>query len=73
MLGWGASHIFPKIVQGEDRPVETAIIGTDETRYIQLEPNGYWVICSQIFPGLCLDKTALLSRDLAKVLAILYQ
>lgn len=39
--------------------------------YIQLEPNGDGVICSQTFPGLWLDKTALLSGDLAKVLAIL--
>lgn len=41
--------------------------------YIQIEPNPEGVICSQIFPGLWLDKTALLGGDLAKVLAILQQ
>jgi Uma2 family endonuclease len=41
--------------------------------YIQLEPNPAGVICSQIFPGLWLDKTALLAGDLAQVLAILQQ
>jgi Uma2 family endonuclease len=39
--------------------------------YIQLEPNLEGVICSQIFPGLWLDKTALLAGDLAQVLAVL--
>ncbi len=39
--------------------------------YIKLEPNADGVICSQFFPGLWLDKTALLASDLAKVLAIL--
>lgn len=41
--------------------------------YIQLEPNPEGITCSQIFPGLWLDKTALLTGDLAKVLAILQQ
>ncbi|AFY41302.1 Uma2 family endonuclease [Nostoc sp. PCC 7107] len=41
--------------------------------YIQLEPNPDDIICSQVFPGLWLDKAALLSGDLAKVLAILQQ
>ncbi len=41
--------------------------------YVQLEPNPEGVICSQIFPGLWLDKTALLGGDLAKVLATLQQ
>jgi len=44
-----------------------------EGEYIQLEPNAEGVICSQIFPGLWLDKKALLSGDLAKVLAVLQQ
>lgn len=41
--------------------------------YSQLEPNADGIICSQIFPGLWLDKTALLAGDLAKVLATLQQ
>jgi Uma2 family endonuclease len=41
--------------------------------YLQLEPNAEGIICSQIFPGLWLDKTALLAGDLAKVLATLQQ
>jgi Uma2 family endonuclease len=39
--------------------------------YFQLEPNPEGIICSQMFPGLWLDKTALLAGDLAKVLAVL--
>ncbi len=41
--------------------------------YIQLEPNSEGVICSQIFPGLWLDKAALLRGDLAKVLTVLHR
>ena len=41
--------------------------------YIQLQPNADNIICSQVFPGLWLDKTALLGGDLGKVLAILQQ
>ncbi len=41
--------------------------------YIQLEPNSEGVICSQIFPGLWLDKAALLRGDLAKVLTVVQQ
>lgn len=41
--------------------------------YIKVEPNADGVICSQVFPGLWLDKTALLSGDLAKVLETLQQ
>lgn len=37
--------------------------------YRQREANAEGMICSQVFPGLWLDKTALLSGDLAKVLA----
>lgn len=37
--------------------------------YISLKPNAEGIISSQIFPGLWLDKTALLAGDLAKVLA----
>ncbi len=41
--------------------------------YIQLEPNADGIICSQIFPGLWLDKAALLAGNLAKALAVLQQ
>jgi Uma2 family endonuclease len=41
--------------------------------YIQLEPSLDQIICSQIFPGLWLDKSALLAGDLMKVLSILQQ
>ncbi len=44
-----------------------------EGEYIQLKPNENNIICSQIFPGLWLDKTALLAGDLGKVLAVLHQ
>ncbi|MCW6034914.1 Uma2 family endonuclease [Spirulina subsalsa FACHB-351] len=39
--------------------------------YIKLEPNSEGIICSQIFPGLWLDRSALLAGDLAKVLEVL--
>lgn len=39
--------------------------------YIQLEPNTEGIICSQIFPGLWLNRDALLAGDLAKVLEVL--
>lgn len=42
-------------------------------KYVQLEPNVDGIICSQIFPGLWLDKSALLAEDLAKVFAVLQQ
>jgi len=42
-------------------------------QYIQLEANTDEIICSQIFPGLWLDKAALLRGDLAKVLVVLQQ
>jgi Uma2 family endonuclease len=41
--------------------------------YIQLQPNADNIIFSQVFPGLWLDKTALLGGDLDKVLAVLQQ
>ena len=41
--------------------------------YIQLQPNADNIICSQIFPGLWLDKIALLRGDLGTVLAVLQQ
>ena len=42
-------------------------------KYTQLEDNNKGIICSEIFPGLWLDKQALLAGNLAKVLAILQQ
>ncbi|BAY24167.1 hypothetical protein NIES2100_39600 [Calothrix sp. NIES-2100] len=44
-----------------------------EGEYIQLTPNADGVICSQVFPGLWLDKAALLTGNLAKVLEVLQQ
>jgi len=44
-----------------------------EGEYIKLEANADGIICSQVFPGLWLDKAALLSGDLTKVLTILGQ
>lgn len=41
--------------------------------YIQLEPNQERIFCSQVFPGLWLDKAALLAGNLAQVLAVLQQ
>ena len=41
--------------------------------YIQLQANADNIICSQIFPGLWLDKTALLGGDLGKVLTVVQQ
>lgn len=41
--------------------------------YIQLAPNADGVICSQVFPGLWLEKEALLTGNLAKVLEVLQQ
>ena len=44
-----------------------------EGKYVQLEVNDEGIICSQAFPGLWLDKQALLAGNLAKVLAVLQQ
>ena len=44
-----------------------------EGEYIQLEPNTEATICSQVFAGLWLDKSALLAGNLAKVLEVLQQ
>lgn len=44
-----------------------------EGEYIQLLPNANDIICSQIFSGLWLDKSALLFGNLAKVLEVLQQ
>ena len=41
--------------------------------YIQLQPNADNIICSQVFPGLWLDKIALLGGDLGKVLTVVQQ
>jgi Uma2 family endonuclease len=44
-----------------------------EGEYIQLQANADGIICSQVFPGLWLDKSALLTGNLAKVLEVLQQ
>ncbi|MBD2342557.1 Uma2 family endonuclease [Anabaena subtropica] len=44
-----------------------------EGEYVQMEANTDGVICSQVFPGLWLDKLALLTGNLAKVLEVLQQ
>ncbi len=41
--------------------------------YIKLEPLADGVICSEVFPGLWLDRSALLAGNLTKVLAVLQQ
>ncbi|MFN7248096.1 MAG: Uma2 family endonuclease, partial [Microcystis sp.] len=41
--------------------------------YIKLEPDSDGIMRSQIFPGLWLDKNALLMGDLGKVLVILHR
>lgn len=41
--------------------------------YLPLESNQDKIFCSQVFPGLWLDKNALLSGNLAEVLAMLQQ
>jgi Uma2 family endonuclease len=41
--------------------------------YIKVEPDNNGITYSQIFPGLCLDKAALLTGNLAKVLEVLQQ
>ncbi|WP_193431268.1 Uma2 family endonuclease [Moorena producens] len=44
-----------------------------EGEYTQLEANPEGILCSEIFPGLWLNKAALLAGNLAKVLEILQQ
>ncbi|NEQ85929.1 MAG: Uma2 family endonuclease, partial [Moorea sp. SIO2I5] len=44
-----------------------------EGKYIKLEPNEQGIICSDYFPGLWLAQDALLTGDLAQVLAILQE
>jgi Uma2 family endonuclease len=41
--------------------------------YVKLEPDSNGIIYSQVFPGLWLDKVALLTGNLAKVLEVLQQ
>ncbi|NER04881.1 MAG: Uma2 family endonuclease [Okeania sp. SIO3C4] len=41
-----------------------------EGGYIQLQPNSEGIICSENFPGLWLDKTALLTGNLLKVIEV---
>jgi len=44
-----------------------------EGDYIQLESNVDGMMCSEIFPGLWLEPSALLTGDLARVLAVVQQ
>lgn len=44
-----------------------------EGEYIKVEPEADGIIRSAVFPGLWLDKSALLAGDLAKVLAVVGQ
>jgi len=41
--------------------------------YVKLQPNSEGILCSVVFPGLWLDRAALLAGDLAKVLDVLQQ
>ena len=45
----------------------------EEGKYIKLIANEQGIICSEVFPGLWLDKNALLTGDLAQVLTVLQQ
>ncbi len=44
-----------------------------EGKYVQLQANDKAIITSEVFPGLRLDKKALLTGNLAQVLAVLQQ
>lgn len=44
-----------------------------EGEYILLEPNAGGILCSEIYPGLWLDREALLSGNLARVIAVVQQ
>lgn len=44
-----------------------------DEEYVLLQPDEAGVICSEVFPGLCLNVPALLDRDLATVLAELQE
>ncbi|MDJ1185293.1 Uma2 family endonuclease [Roseofilum casamattae] len=45
----------------------------DNGDYISLLPNADGVICSQVFPGLCLDVSAMRQGDMQRVLAVLQE
>ena len=44
-----------------------------QEEYIKLEPLENGIICSQVFPGLWLDRAALLAGNLARVLTVVQQ
>jgi Uma2 family endonuclease len=44
-----------------------------EGEYLQLQLNSEGLICSEVYPGLWLDRDALLSGDLARVIEIVQQ
>lgn len=41
--------------------------------YIQLQANAEGIICSEVFPGLCLNTSALLTGNLARVLKVVQE
>lgn len=45
----------------------------EEEQYIQLEPDAWGMLRSRVFPGLWLDRPALLEGNLARVLEVLQQ
>ncbi len=54
-----------------EKKVDWFSLQNDE--YVTLEADANGVIKSRIFPGLCLDMTALLTGEMTKVLAVLQQ
>jgi Uma2 family endonuclease len=55
----------------DDREIDWFELKGD--RYVPIEANADGIFCSQVFPGLWLDKAALIAGDLAKVIAIAQQ
>lgn len=55
----------------DDGEIDWLVLKSD--RYVSLPPNANGILCSQVFPGLWLDKEALLAGDLAKVIAVIQQ
>jgi hypothetical protein len=47
--------------------------GLREGVYHPLEPDTAGVLCSKVFPGLCLDPAAFWAGDMARVLALLQE
>ncbi|NET27627.1 Uma2 family endonuclease [Okeania sp. SIO1I7] len=49
---------------------EIDCLSLQKGEYVQLQPNSKGIICSEIFPGLWLDKAALLTGKLIKVIEV---